>query len=130
MFTLTRNPSQRISAEELLEDLHTNDMKNSEESQSLNLSLHPVENLKMVNNISVTSTDVGGIQERIIRERERCALTSISRSQAYQLEKQGLYPKRIKLGNRSVGWLYSETMAWINQRHQNRCVSNSVSVSK
>lgn len=55
-------------------------------------------------------------QDRVIREAERLRITSISRSQAYQLEKQGRFPKRITLGTRSVGWRLSEIMAWVDQR--------------
>lgn len=55
-------------------------------------------------------------EERIIREAERLRITSISRCQAYQLEKRGLFPKRLRLGNRSVGWRLSEIMNWINDR--------------
>ncbi|EGU9030575.1 AlpA family phage regulatory protein [Vibrio parahaemolyticus] len=56
------------------------------------------------------------LQDRVIREAERQLITSISRSQAYQLEKQGRFPKRITLGSRSVGWRLSEIMAWVDQR--------------
>ena len=51
--------------------------------------------------------------DRIIREAERLHLTSISRSQAYQLEKIGRFPQRIRLGNRSVGWRLSSINAFI-----------------
>ncbi|WP_318470774.1 AlpA family phage regulatory protein [Photobacterium leiognathi] len=54
--------------------------------------------------------------DRIIREAERKFITSISRAQAYQLEKQGLFPKRIHLGSRSVGWRLSDIMDWMNKR--------------
>lgn len=56
------------------------------------------------------------LQDRVIRETERQLITSISRSQAYQLEKQGRFPKRITLGSRSVGWRLSEIMAWVDRR--------------
>ena len=54
--------------------------------------------------------------DRIIREAERKFITSISRAQAYQLEKQGRFPKRIHLGSRSVGWRLSDIMTWMNDR--------------
>ena len=54
--------------------------------------------------------------DRIIREAERLRLTSISRSQAFQLERRGLYPKRIRLGSRSVGWSFNSIMNWIESR--------------
>lgn len=56
------------------------------------------------------------LPDRIIREAERLKLTSISRSQAFQLERQGLFPKRIKLGSRSVGWSFNAIMHWIESR--------------
>ncbi|HIF9217763.1 TPA: AlpA family phage regulatory protein [Photobacterium damselae] len=56
------------------------------------------------------------LQDRVIRETERQLITSISRSQAYKLEKQGRFPKRITLGSRSVGWRLSEIMTWVDQR--------------
>lgn len=55
-------------------------------------------------------------QERIVREAERKQITSISRSQAYQLEKLDLFPKRIQLGTRSVGWRLSELLTWVQNR--------------
>ncbi|MGD8122272.1 helix-turn-helix transcriptional regulator [Vibrio sp. TRT 2004] len=54
--------------------------------------------------------------DRIIRETERLHLTSISRSHAWVLEQKGQFPKRIKLGNRSVGWKLSQILAWIEQQ--------------
>jgi prophage regulatory protein len=53
------------------------------------------------------------LTDRIIRESERLLITSISRSQAFQLERLNRFPKRIKLGNRSVGWRFSELMLWV-----------------
>lgn len=53
--------------------------------------------------------------DRIVREAERKLITSISRSQAFQLERQNKFPKRIKLGNRSVGWRLSELQHWVAQ---------------
>jgi prophage regulatory protein len=55
-------------------------------------------------------------EDRIIREAERLRLTSISRSQAFQLERRGLHPKRIRLGNRSVDWSFNSIMNWIRSR--------------
>lgn len=54
--------------------------------------------------------------DRLICEDERRIITSISRSQAWVLEQDGLFPKRIKLGNRSVAWRLSEILEWIETR--------------
>lgn len=58
------------------------------------------------------------ISDRFVRENERQIVTSISRSQAWVLEQKGLFPKRIKLGNRSVCWKLSELMAWVNAQER------------
>ncbi len=55
-------------------------------------------------------------QDRIVREQERLQITSISRSQAWQLEQQNRFPKRIRLGNRSVGWKLSELLDWVQNQ--------------
>lgn len=58
------------------------------------------------------------VTDRLIREGERKFLTSISRSQAWILEQKGLFPARLKLGNRSVAWKLSEILAWIESREE------------
>lgn len=52
-------------------------------------------------------------KDRLVREQERKQITSISRSQAYQLEKEGRFPKRVLIGRRSVAWCHSELMTWV-----------------
>lgn len=42
--------------------------------------------------------------------------TGLSRSELYRRESIGLFPKRIPLGARSVGWLAEEVDAWIMER--------------
>lgn len=54
--------------------------------------------------------------ERIVREADRRYVTAISRTKAWQLEKEGLFPKRIRLGNRSVGWKLSELLEWVENQ--------------
>lgn len=56
------------------------------------------------------------VTDRIVKEKERQQITSLSRTQCYQLEKQGKFPKRIHLGCRSVGWRLSELMSWIEDQ--------------
>lgn len=58
--------------------------------------------------MSVSTTTLSTFQDLIIRESERQLITSISRSQAYQLKKIDRFPKRIVLGRRSVGWRLSD----------------------
>lgn len=51
--------------------------------------------------------------EIIINEAQRKLITSVSRANAYQLEKQGLFPKRIKQDDNINGWKLSEIVHWI-----------------
>lgn len=56
--------------------------------------------------------------EKIIRLRTVLARTGLSRSMAYMLLRDGLFPKPISLGLRAVGWLESEIDRWIADRVQ------------
>ncbi|MFN1551886.1 helix-turn-helix transcriptional regulator [Vibrio natriegens] len=54
--------------------------------------------------------------DRFVREAERRQITSLSRSQAWKLEKEGLFPPRIKLGSRSVVWKLSDLLKWLDEQ--------------
>ncbi|CAI1021667.1 helix-turn-helix transcriptional regulator [Enterobacter kobei] len=54
--------------------------------------------------------------DRLVREKERQYITSISRSTAWKLEKAGRFPQRKSLGAKSCGWLLSDLLYWINER--------------
>jgi prophage regulatory protein len=54
--------------------------------------------------------------QRILRLREVCALTGLGRSFIYQLQAEGRFPQRIKLGARAVGWLEDEVQRWMADR--------------
>ena len=58
--------------------------------------------------------------DRIVREAERKLITQVSRTTAWKWEQLGLFPKRIKLGNRSIGWSLLEINAWLLQRRETR----------
>lgn len=53
----------------------------------------------------------GGLQ--IVRERERQQMMGISRVTMWRLEQEGKAPKRVQIGENSVGWLRHEIEAWI-----------------
>lgn len=55
-------------------------------------------------------------QDRIVREPERRQITGRSLVSWWRDEKNGLVPKRVKIGKRSVGWKLSELMAWVAGR--------------
>ena len=43
-------------------------------------------------------------------------MTGYCRNWWFRLEREGLVPKRIKLGPKRVGWLESELQAWLQER--------------
>jgi len=59
-----------------------------------------------------------GEKDRLVRDRERKTITSLSRSHTWCLEKKELHPARIKLGNNSVSWLLSDLL-WFIYRQSN-----------
>jgi prophage regulatory protein len=54
--------------------------------------------------------------ERALRLRQVCQLTGLGRSMIYQMQAEGRFPQRIKLGERAVGWLESEVRDWLASR--------------
>jgi len=60
--------------------------------------------------------------KRLIRIREVIRLIGISKSYIYQLVSQGKFPKPVTLvpGGKSVAWLESEVLEWIDSRIQAR----------
>jgi len=60
--------------------------------------------------------DYGEKGDRLVREKERQYITSISRSTAWKLEKSGKFPQRKSIGLKSCGWLLSDLLCWINER--------------
>ena len=54
--------------------------------------------------------------ERALRLRQVSQLTGLGRSMIYQMQAEGRFPQRIKLGQRAVGWLESEVRDWLAKR--------------
>jgi prophage regulatory protein len=52
-------------------------------------------------------------QERLIAEAECRARSGLSRVQRWRLEREGRFPRRLRLGTRTVRWRLSEILAWI-----------------
>ena len=52
-------------------------------------------------------------QERLIAERECRAISGWSRAQRWRLERDGKFPRRLRLGPHTVRWRLSEILAWI-----------------
>jgi prophage regulatory protein len=53
---------------------------------------------------------------KILRIKEVCARTGISRARIYQLMAEGKFPASVELGPNSVGWRESEVNAWNDAR--------------
>ena len=51
--------------------------------------------------------------EEILREKDRFRVTGLSRTQWWRLEKSGVVPRRVQLGQNSIGWIKSELDDWI-----------------
>lgn len=53
---------------------------------------------------------------RILRRNEIKAITGLSKSRINQLERDGLFPRRVRLSDRAIGWRSDEVEAWIEAR--------------
>lgn len=53
---------------------------------------------------------------RIIKATDIENFTGLSRRQIFDLEKKGLFPKRIQLGARRVGWREDDIYLWQKER--------------
>ncbi len=54
--------------------------------------------------------------DRIIREAECRSCTGLSRTTRWEMERKGLFPKRVIVRGHMIGWLESELVAWITER--------------
>ncbi|MBK2093729.1 AlpA family transcriptional regulator [Francisella philomiragia] len=57
---------------------------------------------------------------KIIRLKTVLEITSLSRSTIYDYMSRDLFPKQVKIGENSVGWVLSEVEDWINNRISER----------
>lgn len=53
--------------------------------------------------------------DQILRWPQVEAMTGLSRTTTWRLERKGAFPKRIQLSAKAVGWRKSEIEAWIEQ---------------
>lgn len=54
----------------------------------------------------------------VLRLRQVCQVTGLCRSTIYQLEADKRFPRRTKVGDRSVGWIDREVQEWLADRVQ------------
>jgi prophage regulatory protein len=57
---------------------------------------------------------------RIIRLKEVIDSTGLARSTVYKYVAEGVFPKPVSLGDRSVGWVESEVHDWVLARIEER----------
>jgi prophage regulatory protein len=57
---------------------------------------------------------------RMLRIRPVCQMTGLGRTTIYQLESDGLFPRRVTMSARAVAWVESEVQAWIASRLASR----------
>lgn len=53
---------------------------------------------------------------RILRVRDACARTGLSKSTLYELISAGHFPRPIKLSTRSVGFIEEDVECWLQDR--------------
>jgi prophage regulatory protein len=64
--------------------------------------------------------------QRILRLAQVREVTGLGRSFIYQLQAQNLFPQRVKIGARAVGWIETEVQQWIAKRiAQSRAANGS-----
>jgi prophage regulatory protein len=75
------------------------------------------------------STEQRSAQIRILRLRDVCKATGLCRSIIYELEADGAFPKRVRLTERTVGWVEDEVQSWLNQRVLSREIGKAAPLS-
>ena len=53
---------------------------------------------------------------KVLREPEVFALTGLSKTTRWRLERDGKFPQKRKLSAKAVGWLATEIVEWIQAR--------------
>lgn len=53
---------------------------------------------------------------RALRIKQVCDITGLGRTTIWRAAKEGKFPKPIKLGERAVGWVYSDVCDWLESR--------------
>ncbi len=69
------------------------------------------------NNLATTPTN-----PRVLRLPQVLAVTGLGRSMIYQMEAEGRFPPRVRIGARAVGWVESEVQEWPRRRIEMRRV--------
>lgn len=66
---------------------------------------------------------------RILRRGDIRAITGLGKSRIDELERQGRFPRRVRISDRAVGWRSDEVEAWIKARPRGDEVASDVPVN-
>jgi len=56
------------------------------------------------------------VEVKILREREVVNRTGLSRSTIWRYERSGEFPPRVRITERTMGWLESDVTTWIESK--------------
>ena len=59
-------------------------------------------------------------RQRVMRKPEVLNFTGLSDPTIWRMEKEGKFPKRLRLGGNSCCWLESEVTGWLTERMEAR----------
>jgi len=66
---------------------------------------------------------------RILRLKEVMATIGLGRAAIYQMQREGKFPRPVKIGVRAVGWIAEDVLAWIARR-ANRQIATAPHLSE
>ena len=66
---------------------------------------------------------------RILRLKEVMSTIGLGRAAIYQMQREGKFPKPVKIGVRAVGWVAEDVLAWIARR-ANRQIATAAHFSE
>jgi prophage regulatory protein len=66
------------------------------------------------------SDKIQNTEHQIIKLPSVINIAGLSRTSIYNRIEEGTFPKQISLGERSVGWIKSEILEWIDSRIKER----------
>lgn len=55
-------------------------------------------------------------RQRVIRKPELLNMVGLSDPTIWRMERDGAFPRRLRLGGNSCGWLESEVLGWLADR--------------
>ena len=75
--------------------------------------VHPTVNINAPSTGPPSAEPLRDEEERLIGEGECCWRSGLSRAQRWRMERDGKFPRRLRLGPRTVRWRLTDILAWI-----------------